>query len=602
MAIATGAIITGVQELLNGTIKELVNEIKDSEGVTEQDAKDIVANILVDLGVNSATVFTVLKSGVAVKAAEYLGLTSRGFAKKALVYPASSAAARLATNGGKKVAVIVLKKLWGVVSNPVSLIWLFLGVTQFLEQGVYKPNQANSVYERYTGVRPFPDAITSATPGPFSTSSGTTFSDFARSLEAAGVKGIEDPVKRQSVLYDRETLAALIDYVYGQEILKGNAPSVSKLLPLISKYLVGAGTVSMPVSSGSSGSSYSPSTKVFTGIVSQGVVGEGLVFTPRPDDMIESANELREAAANNLSAYLATLLGKIVYEVKVVPSIITKEGFKQTGTTQRVQTGSYANGQPKYKYVTNKFATITVYALTDKGSRSKLTTIVLGPTDSTRLTAAQGDLRALEAELPGMVTTTDINDITGIATANPITVTTPEEALATPDFAADAAPEVPSAPSIPTSTPVSTGAGYGATTLSAWYQSQGQSLPSVSSRSKLYAELGLGNASYYTGTAEQNTRLLAALKKGAAPKAQQQKEKEEKEKKEKEEKEKDDRDDDDIPKVNFAFRKGETGAEWKKRIDKEIKAKDDAKKKKKDKDDKKKKKDKEKKKKKKKKK
>jgi len=81
---------------------------------------------------------------------------------------------------------------------------------------------------------------------------------------------------------------------------------------------------------------------------------------------------LKQAAANNLAPYLQALLGKIVYEVKVVSSIITKDGFKQTGTTQRIQTGTFANGTPKYKTVTNKFATLIVYAITDKGSRARL--------------------------------------------------------------------------------------------------------------------------------------------------------------------------------------------------------------------------------------
>jgi hypothetical protein len=36
-------------------------------------------------------------------------------------------------------------------------------------------------------------------------------------------------------------------------------------------------------------------------------------------------------------------------------------------------------------------------------------------------------------------------------------------------------------------------------------------MPSVSSRAALYQQLGLGQSAYYTGTAEQNTKLLKAL-------------------------------------------------------------------------------------------
>lgn len=51
----------------------------------------------------------------------------------------------------------------------------------------------------------------------------------------------------------------------------------------------------------------------------------------------------------------------------------------------------------------------------------------------------------------------------------------------------------------------------GITTLSAYYASKGKSLPSIIDRGKIYESLGLGKITYYTGTAEQNTKLLNAL-------------------------------------------------------------------------------------------
>lgn len=580
MALATGAVITGVQELLNGTIQELVREIKDTEGVTEQDAKDIVANILVDLGVNSVTVFTVLKSGIAVKAVEFLGLTSRGFIKKTLIYPASSAAARLATEGGLAVAKKIIPKIVKIAAVPGALIWLASALANIIEPGIYKPEQTNALYQKLGIPFQYPTPEAQLKPGPFSTTSSVTFSDFAKSLETAGVRGIEDPFAMQSRPYSRQALADLINGVFGREVLAGSAPSVKQLLPLISPYLVGMTATTAPVVAGSPSVSVAPITKVFTGIVSQGVVGQGLTFTPRPDDMIESVAELRQAAANNLAPYLNALLGKIVYEVKVVASIITKEGFRQTGTTQQVKTGTYANGQPKYKTVTNKFATLVVYALTDKGSRAKLTTIVLGPTNSSKLAVSQTDMRAIETALPAEVTTTNINEITGIATASPITVTTPQGALAGSTPATEAASEAgaPSSAEMPTT--VSTGAGYGATTLSEWYQSQGQALPSVESRSKTYESLGLGNAAYYTGTAEQNTRLLDALKNQSKPTGSSSSgspaggsSKDEDEPKEKEEKKEEKAKIPPKPKINYTYNsKKETQSQYNKRIEKERKA------------------------------
>lgn len=51
-----------------------------------------------------------------------------------------------------------------------------------------------------------------------------------------------------------------------------------------------------------------------------------------------------------------------------------------------------------------------------------------------------------------------------------------------------------------------------ANTLYDYYTGQGQKLPSIAERSKIYETSGLGSASLYTGTAEQNTALLNNLK------------------------------------------------------------------------------------------
>ena len=62
-----------------------------------------------------------------------------------------------------------------------------------------------------------------------------------------------------------------------------------------------------------------------------------------------------------------------------------------------------------------------------------------------------------------------------------------------------------------------------ATNLYSYYTGQGQALPSVQERSKIYESSGLGSASGYVGSASQNTALLNALSAGATqPQAQPQ--------------------------------------------------------------------------------
>jgi len=568
MAVATGAVVTGGEKLLDGTVKQLVYEIKDKEGVTELTAKDVVGDMLADLATNSALILVSLQAGVGVKAAEWLGLTSKGVikagsktvAKKALTGKAAEVALKVAGPWEKFRSYSLINKLLSVAGLGGAGVWMASSIANAVEPGIYKPREANDLWESIIGVRPFPEKRATLTPGPFTATSSVTFNDYANSIEAQGITGLKNPIKLQSILYSREELADIVDFVYGEEVTKGKTLSVKELIPKLAQYLViPKGYVGTSTTPGASVSN-APTTKVFTGIVSQGVVGKGLVFTPRPDDLIESAEEMRSAAANNLAPFLAALPGKIVYEVKVVSSIITKDGFKQTGTTQRVKTGTYSNGTPKYKTVTNKFATLVVYALTDKGSRAKLTTIVLGPTDSAKLTVAQNDLRTLEGELPALVTTTDINEIKGIETATDVKVTTPtekkeitetknniDETLDTsptsqvkytdpftkipyknyytflqknPTGSSDpkvnkSSTSAPATVSVVTSNANATSkAGAGAATLFEWYQAQGQALPSVSARASTYEGLGLGPRSYYTGTSEQNTKLLKALKSG----------------------------------------------------------------------------------------
>ena len=50
-----------------------------------------------------------------------------------------------------------------------------------------------------------------------------------------------------------------------------------------------------------------------------------------------------------------------------------------------------------------------------------------------------------------------------------------------------------------------------ANTLYEYFLSQGKTLPTISERSQLFQQLGLGNAGTYSGTAEQNNRMLSSL-------------------------------------------------------------------------------------------
>lgn len=594
-------------------LNKAIEEIMVLFGVEREQAQDILANEIIRYAESIGIFAAVLKTKMPVKVAEMLGFTSKGFNLRKITNTVAGSKAGsvktaklsntnavvLATADATAVVAQAVKSTVGfkvaydMVLKTLGVGFMgFMVVGNWLDFGNWNSGAYQKSMQKFLEWISFGKLVPDEDYRKSKTASADVFTKVYETFKIGGAVGIQDPYKGVEVPFTRDNMLDLVDEVGASLLLTTGAASTKNLLkamlPMIifiagNENKIDGMVYSSSSSSVKSSGAVATTPKVFMGIVSQGVVGAGLVFTPRPDDLIESASELREAAANNLAPFLTTLPGKIVYEVKVVSSILTKEGFKQTGKTQQIQTGTWANGTPKYKTVTNKFATLVVYALTDKGSRAKLTTIVLGPTDATKLTVAQNDLRALETALPALVTTTDIKDIKSIESPEPVQVTQTEtqkyetvpEGVWTPErdqywknlgyliapcspgsskmcgFAPigkatpqqetnEKAPDDPgnkfntstgkpnpkykpeapaplpvTAPVVSPGTSKPTGAGVNATTLYEWYQAKGQAMPSVSTRSQLYASLGLGQASYYTGTAEQNTKLLAALKSGA---------------------------------------------------------------------------------------
>lgn len=69
------------------------------------------------------------------------------------------------------------------------------------------------------------------------------------------------------------------------------------------------------------------------------------------------------------------------------------------------------------------------------------------------------------------------------------------------------------APATPQNPIILKGWNFNAQTLYEWFNSVGEALPTVDARGRLYEILGLGIANLYTGTAEQNIKLLNELKR-----------------------------------------------------------------------------------------
>ncbi len=168
----------------------------------------------------------------------------------------------------------------------------------------------------------------------------------------------------------------------------GTAEQNTKLLNALMGKGINNGLTLTP--NGNNGSNQFP--QVVTGVLSQGSVGNTVDFISRQDDLIENADELKQAMHNNLAPFLATIPGRVTYEVKIVSSITTSTGFQQKGSVQKVLTGYTTKGVAKYKNVVNKFAVLDMKIKTATGSLAKLGTIILGPVDSVKFSAQNIDL------------------------------------------------------------------------------------------------------------------------------------------------------------------------------------------------------------------
>lgn len=609
VAIIQSAAIATIATYLDQFVDYVRNALRKDGGLTEEQTDEAMYEwVLIALSGTAITVAS-LKSRLPIRLADRLGLKLQTAGRKE-----TSTGTKLGVEKALKGSLLTQSAMLKVLktlglSFVASLPWLPGLIQQFGDQASFAPKAANDFYQKFFGVRPFTEASPLDSPGKFTPAE---FQDYARSLEAAGIKGIEYGFPKGTVLYSRTALAELIDYVTGIENANARPTTVAKITPLLAKYLIGITGTPSPIGTSSSvggsatakpsgastpaaaslpaagagASTYAP-VKVFTGILSSGTLGAAQPFNSKEDDLINSALELRDIAQTNAAAFLATLPSKVVYELKIVNSVIASDGTKRVGATVQVPNGRLASGAIKYKYVNNKFAVMTLYLIKKDGTRTKITDITLGPTDVANFNPNAEQLAGIGNNLVQSVATNSTDDIAKVITDTPTEVVPTSTALAplpnynfavkqpgdlgyafymrpafeqnqasylaVPDYkfydtsyqriteeqyrrgtgdtrdytnsgyylnngvftqATTYRPshlEATSAPPTTTTTATAAGVAAKATNLSQYYAALGQTIPSLSARGQTYQSLGLGAASLYTGTIEQNTKLLAAL-------------------------------------------------------------------------------------------
>lgn len=525
-------VFTAIERWVLPLLNSAISEIMQLFGVDESTAEDILGNEYLEMAEAVGITAAVIASRTPLKVADRLGFRTRGVSKKTLK-PSTAAkvtAAKSASVGAARAAVSKLDTAakWsqialGVLGLPVGTGLL---ITNTIDFGAWPSSAYQSTVQNFLakfGLKPDENARQPRT------TSQEVFNKIYTALKNQGVKTLSDPYKQQTVLFSRDTLLDLTDRLAGGILVEGGAVNVKQLiaaiLPLtdIRAGSIGAATVSTPKVSIPTPSV--SKVKIFSGVMAQGVLGERVAFTERQDDLIASLDELTEAAQNNLAPWLAGLLGKVLYEVRLVNSVTTKDGIVLAGSTQQIISSYTSKGEPRYKTVRNRFAIMNLSILTDKGSKIKLATITLGPTDALKLQPTLEQLSKLTSELGKQVITSKVEEIQTIATVAPLSVTTPTLILSAAAQAPTSLPQPTVAPvvavaSLPQVQTVATPAPVvpapvpqipawkRSQTLSEFYSLTNRSLPPLSERARLYGNYGLGQSEWYTGTAEQNTKLL----------------------------------------------------------------------------------------------
>lgn len=432
------AVTLGVVQFAATTIIPAINawiaDIARSMGVSDEIATDIAANEFLEFAEQIGIGALTLRTRVPLIVADRLGFSAKGWAMrkvpattktKTANTPGAAVATSVATNTEitavaemvaktKGVSSSVVLKIFGVISATIGTTSLaLLAVAQWIDFGNWNSGAYQGTFNRlYARFGLVPDQH-QASPR---VASQEMFDKVYNAMRNEGITEIRHPETGQVLPFTAPNAVIVIDKLASKLFIEKGKVTAAELLGLtlaLTNFSNAAPARAAATSTAASASAASPQTiKVFTGIVSSGSIKAPTEFSARPDDLIMSVGELETAAANNLAPYLAALPNKVRYEIKVVSSITTRDGFTQRGTTQRVQNGVYANGSPKYKMVTNKFAVMRLYIVTDTGTRHKLTDITLGPTDAINFQPSANDISAVESYLQSSIHTSDAGAIT----------------------------------------------------------------------------------------------------------------------------------------------------------------------------------------------
>jgi len=586
--------------------------------MTEEEAEDTIANEIIDAFALIGIIGLSIKTKLPTKVAERLGFSSKGFTRRK---PSSKLPAGGKSNAATNVAVartariLTTAEATTVVNNAkVSLsgfkiaydfLFKFLGVgflgalvvAQWIDFGNWNSGAYQKKMQKVLATITFGFLVPDEDYRKTKTASADVFTKVFNAYKLEGAVGINDPFKLQSVVFTRDNLLDVVDQVGAGLLLSTGEASTKNVLLATQMMIVFKDLRDVPGGVVGTGAATAGGrvVKAFTGVVSQGVLGSSTVFKARPDDLIEDIGELQEAINNNIAPWIVALPNKIVFEIKVVSSVIVN-GLRKVGQAHRVKSGTNTDGTDRFKTISNKFAIADLFFITASGGRSKLASIILGPTNAVSFQPKSAELLEIGSKVGENIITHDTDEINSVVSRTPTAAVEPvvfvPEPTVRPSVGQTAAAtpttprvKIPPEPNIkefflqrgaegrnrqlekrtvqsmveqgmtidevvalmqneleggrsnqfyqvtidwykqmvaaktsaeagetglPEPSELPPGA-LEASTLFQFYQALGKTLPNIQNRSLIYQALGLGQSGLYTGTEEQNTKLLRSL-------------------------------------------------------------------------------------------
>ncbi len=429
-----------IANLIAELLKAMVGAVAEHYGIPEDDARIVVANKIIDIAALLGVGTGALVTKIGVKGADYLGIKSISSAKRTLTPEIMAKMSQIDRAPTSKATAG--KKMWSYITKiPGTKILMIMML--FQQMGDWYFFKTSLFYDTINAIFGIDAKSVSAENAPPAGFTRPEFDAYAKALVSSGVVGISSQQAQQTQLYSEENLNMLLTWAYGQQLKTGESTGPKAIQAIVEKYYIrkSGSTTSSPVTyTPASGTSTPPAgqqpvkTQIFTGVVKSGVLGAPKQFESVGDGYITSNDDLMETASQTLANFILTLPAKFNYEIAIVSTFKTAGGFPLKGESVRIVTGHNKDGTPRTKLIYKKFAVIHVWLVDLNGRKITILKENMGQVNSTDYTPTPAQLAQVSASITPSIFTSNVENITGLVSHTPVTISSPAQTPAQGSF------------------------------------------------------------------------------------------------------------------------------------------------------------------------